>query len=65
MMQVSYVKIRSIAVLLDKRLEMCQENALAKMHMDSEMPLTAAVLPLQPPAALGLPYVYLRFLGQQ
>lgn len=64
MMQVPYMKIKSIAVLLDEQLEMCQENALAKMHLDSEMPLSTAVLPLQAPAILVLPY-HLRFLGQQ
>jgi len=47
-MQVPYMKIKSISVLLDKQLEMSQENALAKMHMDSEMPLTAALLLCSP-----------------
>ena len=46
MMQVPYMKIKSISVLLDKQLEMCQENTLARMHMDSEMPLITTVLPM-------------------
>lgn len=41
------MKINNISVLLDKLLEMWQENAFATMHMYSEMPVTTTVLPLE------------------
>lgn len=47
----------SISVLLHKPLEICQLNVLARIYLESEMPLTTAELPLQPHNVLVLPYV--------
>lgn len=61
-MHVQNMNIKSISVLQDKWQENFLEKSFARLSMDSETPLTTAVLTLQ---SLLSALPHLRFLGQQ